>query len=96
MLQMGHLCRFNDVRSGKADVWASNPGTMQAIADGLPGAKIVPGAYATARYAVGLPKGRSAEAQGRLAEIVREAKRTGVVQKAIDQAGFESARVAPD
>lgn len=84
------------LRSGKADVWASNPGTLQAVADGLPGAKVVPGAYSTARYAVGLPKGRSAAAQARLAEIVKEAKSAGVVQKAIERAGFKGVRVAPE
>lgn len=84
------------LRSGKADVWASNPGTIQTIADGLPGARVVPGAYSTARYAVGLPKGRSAAARGRLTEIISEAKRTGIVQKAIERAGFKGVRVAPD
>jgi polar amino acid transport system substrate-binding protein len=69
---------------------------MQAIVDGLPDAKIVPGAYVTARYVVGLPKGRSLEAQRRLAEIVKEAKRSGLIQKAIDQAGIKGVRVAPD
>jgi polar amino acid transport system substrate-binding protein len=84
------------LRSGKADVWASNPGSMQEIVDGLPGSKIVPGAYATNRYVVGLPKGRSLEAQGRLAEIIKEAKHSGIIQKAIDQAGVKGVRVAPD
>jgi polar amino acid transport system substrate-binding protein len=84
------------LRSGKAHVWASNPVTLQEIANGLPGAKVVPGAYDTARFAVALPKGRSAAAQGRLAEIIVEAKRTGVVQKAIERAGFKGVRVAPN
>ena len=66
------------------------------IADGLPGAKIVPGAFNSDRSSVALPKGRSSAAQGKVAEIVNEAKRTGVVQKAIEEAGLKGVRVAPN
>lgn len=83
-------------RAGTADVWAANPVTLQEIADALPGTRIVPGAWTTGRYAVSLPKGRSPAAQGKLAEWVTEAKRTGVVQRAIDRAGFGGVRVAPE
>lgn len=84
------------LRSGKADVWAANASNVQGVADALPGAKIVPGAFATERSTVALPKGRSSAAQAKLAEIVNEAKRTGIVQKAIEEAGLKGVRVAPD
>ena len=84
------------LRAGTVDVWAGNPVTLAEIEEALPGARIVPGAWTTGRYAVSLPKGRSAAAQSRLAEIVDEAKRTGVVHKAIERAGFKGVRVAPD
>lgn len=84
------------LRSGKANLWASNVAQADLIVAGLPGAKIVPGAFNKERAAVALPKGRSAAAQARLAEIVNEAKRTGIVQKAINQAGLRSVQVAPD
>jgi hypothetical protein len=45
---------------------------------------------------VSLPKGRSAAAQTWLAEIVNDAKRTGVVQRAIERAGFKGIHVAPE
>jgi len=84
------------LRNGTVDVWAANPVTLQEIEDALPGAKVVPGAWTTGRYAASLPKGRSAAAQTRLAEIVNDAKRTGVVQRAIERAGFKGVRVAPE
>ena len=84
------------LHTGAADVWAANPVTLQEIEDALPGSKIVPGAWTTGRYAASLPKGRSAAAQNKLAEIVSEAKRTGLVQRAIDRAGFKGVRVAPE
>jgi hypothetical protein len=50
----------------------------------------------TVRAAVVLPKGKSAAALAQLVEILNEAKRTGAVQKAIEQAGLRSGvRVAP-
>lgn len=83
------------LRSGNVDVWAANPVTLAEIAAALPGSGVVPGAWTPGRYAAALPKGRTAAARGRLAEIVVEAKRTGVVGHAIERAGFKGVRVAP-
>lgn len=83
------------LRSGKANVWATNATQAEAIAAGLPGARIVPGAFNKERSSILLPKGRSSAAQARVAEIVDEAKRTGVVQRAIEQANLRGVRVAP-
>jgi hypothetical protein len=77
-------------------VWAANATNVQGVADALPGAKVVPGAFTTERSTVALPKGRSSATQAKLAEIVNEAKRTGIVQKAIEQAGLRGVRVAPN
>jgi hypothetical protein len=76
-------------------VWAANATNVQGVADALPGAKVVPGAFTTERYTVALPKGRSSPAQAKVAEIVAEAKRTGLVRKAIDQTGIKGVRAAP-
>ena len=82
---------------GKADVFGADSGLIDSIASGYPSAKIVPGAFNTVRVAVALPKGRSNAAQAKLAEILSQAKRSGIVQKAIEQAGLKSGvRVAPD
>ncbi len=83
------------LRNGSVDVWAANPVTLQEIQAELPAARIVPGAWTTGRYAASLPKGRSLIAQAALAEIVDEAKRTGVVQGSIRRAGFNGVHVAP-
>jgi polar amino acid transport system substrate-binding protein len=84
------------LRSGKADVWAANAINVQGVADALPGAKVVPEAFTTERYTVALPKGRSSAAQAEIAEIVHEAKKTGVLRNAIEQPGMSGVRVAPD
>jgi polar amino acid transport system substrate-binding protein len=85
------------LRNRTADVFGADSGLIAAISGGYPEGKIVPGAFNTVRVAFALPKGRSATAQARLAELLAEAKRTGVVQKAIEQAGLKSGvRVAQD
>lgn len=85
------------LRSGTADVFGADSGLIAAIAGGYLEGKIVPGAFNVVRVAFALPKGRSAAAQARVAELLAEAKRTGVVQKAIEEAGLKSGvRVAPD
>jgi polar amino acid transport system substrate-binding protein len=85
------------LRSGKADVFGADSGLIDAIAAGYPEAKLVPGAFNTVRAAVALPKGRSPAAQARLAEILVEAKRSGVVRRAIEQAGLRNGvQVAPE
>ena len=83
------------LRSGKADLWAISASRAQEIANGLPGAKVVPGAFTSDRYMLTLPKGRSSEAQAKLTEIVREAKKAGVVRQALDHPGLTGVRGAP-
>jgi polar amino acid transport system substrate-binding protein len=83
------------LRSGTADVIGVDSGIGYAAANGLTGATIVPGSFHTVPVAVALPKGRSSAAQAELAEIVKDAKRTGVVQKAIEHATLKGVRVAP-
>jgi ABC-type amino acid transport substrate-binding protein len=82
------------LRSGKADVFGADSGVGYPAAEALPGAKIVPGAFATVRVAAALPKGRSAAAQAALATFLEEARQSGVVQKAIDAKGLKGVNVA--
>jgi ABC-type amino acid transport substrate-binding protein len=82
------------LRSGKADVFGADSGVGYPAAEALPGAKIVPGAFAMVRVAVALPKGRSTAALAALGTLVDEARQTGVVQKAIDAKGLKGVTVA--
>ena len=82
------------LRSGKADIFGADSGVGYPAAEALPGAKVVPGAFAMVSVAAALPKGRSAAAQAALAALVDDAKQTGVVQKAIDAKGLKGVNVA--
>jgi polar amino acid transport system substrate-binding protein len=83
------------LRSGQLDVWAASASAIQEVAKRLSGARIVPGAFTHDQTMVILPKGRSSAAQARVVEIINEAKKTGIVQKAVDQTGIKGVRVAP-
>jgi polar amino acid transport system substrate-binding protein len=89
----GHA--INTLRSGAVDVIASSAARAQRTAAGVPGAKVVPGAFTSDRYMVALAKGRSSAAQNKLVEIVNEAKKARVVRKALEQTGVKGVRVAP-
>ena len=82
------------LRAGKADVYASSINSGQALVSRMPEAKIV-GTFHTVPFAVTMQKGRSAAAQGRLLQLVNEAKAAGLVQKALEQAGAKGVRYAP-
>jgi ABC-type amino acid transport substrate-binding protein len=85
------------LRDGSADVFGADSGLIAAISGSYPEGKVVPGAFNTVRVAFALPKGRSTAAQARLAELLAEAKRTGVVQTAFEKAGLKSGvRVAKE
>jgi polar amino acid transport system substrate-binding protein len=82
------------LKSGQVDVWAASASNIEQVADRLPGAKIVPGAFTSDRTMVILPKGRSTAAQAKVVQIVNEAKKTGVIRKALEQTGVKGVRAA--
>jgi ABC-type amino acid transport substrate-binding protein len=84
------------LRSGKADVFGTDAGLAYPVADRLSGSTIVPGVFNVVPVAVALPKGRSSEAQAKIAEIVGEAKQIGIIEGAIEAAGFRGVHVAPN
>ncbi len=83
------------LRGGIADLFGLDAGIGHEITEGLLGAKIVPRAFDSVPIAVALPKGRSPAAQAKLAELIREAKQSGIVQRAIERAGLRGLRVPP-
>jgi len=84
------------LRTGKVDIWATSASNSKQLVDRVPGAKIIPGAFTSERQGVFLPKGKSPAAQKRVAEIVTEAKKAGMVRKSVEQLGQSGVRAAPD
>ena len=84
------------LRTSGADLYAALATNALEIVAGLPGARIIPGAFETVTFAVALPKGRSSAAQSRLMQIVNDAKGTGMVKETIEKSGLKGAQVAPN
>ena len=85
---------FELVRSGKADAYASPRPPIQEYAKQLPGSRVLDGHYGANIQAIAFNKGQGA----RLAYVsafVEEAKKSGVIQQAITQAGGRGIEVAP-
>lgn len=83
------------LRTGRADVFGADSGVGYPAAQALPGAKIVPGAFATVRIAAALPESSSPKARAQLERLIAKAKHTGVIQKAIEANGLQGVSVAP-
>jgi len=95
LVRLPGVSSIEALRTGQVDVWAASASNIEQAAKRLPGAKIVPGAFTSDRTMLILPKGRSSAAQAKVVEVVNEAKKAGVVQKALEQTGVKGVRAAP-
>jgi polar amino acid transport system substrate-binding protein len=85
---------FDLMRNGQADAWASPRPPLLEYAPKLPGSRVLDGHYGANLQGMAVPKGNEA----RLAYVnafIEEAKTTGFVQRAIEQAGERGIEVAP-
>lgn len=79
----------------KAEVAAGVRQQLQADAARLPGLRLLPGRFMVIQQAMGLPKGRPAEAAAFLADFVEMMKASGFVADALARHGVQGASVAP-
>jgi len=79
----------------KMDVAAGVKQQLQAGAQRFPGLRLLPGRFMVIQQAMGLPKGRGAEAAAILGKYVEEMKRSGFVAQALSRHGIQGASVAP-
>jgi polar amino acid transport system substrate-binding protein len=78
------------VKSGKVDVFAANKANLFAIAEKLPGSRVLEGRFSVDSFALGLPKGRQAGlAYAR--KFIEDAKAEGLVKSAAEKAGVRGA-----
>ena len=100
-LKNASLVRFKTVteirdalRAGKVDAAAAGRDTLVGIASQVPGARVLDGAFHREGVAVAVPKSRPA-ALAYVTEFIESAKRSGLLRRALDDAGFKDAAVAP-
>src|SRR5499427_7389671 len=85
---------FNLVKEGKAQVYAQNRYLLLGRVDELPGSRVLDDRFSAAEMCLVLPKGR-ANALAYVSEFVEQSKRSGTVQRAIDDARLRGVSVAP-
>lgn len=83
------------VKTGKADVFAGVKAAILQISGRIPGSRVLEGRFGTEDAALGIPKGRGAEAHAYVRRYIEEAKANGTVKAAIERAGVRAATVAP-
>ncbi len=79
----------------QADVAAGVKQQLEADQKRFPGHRLLPGRFMVIQQAMGLPKGRSAEAVAYLRSFVETMKASGFVADALRRHGIEGASVAP-
>jgi len=81
-------------RHGQGDAFALSHDSFAGLLPKLPGARVLPGNFQQTGIAVAVPKERPA-ALKIASELLRSAKTSGLVRRALDAAGFKNALVAP-
>jgi polar amino acid transport system substrate-binding protein len=85
---------FNLIKDGKAQAYAQNRYMLIGLAESLPGARVLDDRFAVAEMCMALPKGRPAALEY-VAAFVGQAKKSGVISRAIETAGLRGVAVAP-
>jgi polar amino acid transport system substrate-binding protein len=81
-------------RSGQGDAFALSHDSFAGLLPKLPGARVLAGHFQQTGIAVAVPQGRPAALEI-ASELLQEAKKSGLVRRALDAAGFRDAEVAP-
>ncbi len=79
---------------GQGDAFALSHDSFAGLLPKLPGARVLAGHFQQTGIAVAVPKGRPA-ALKLATGLIEDAKKSGLVRRALDAAGFKNAEVAP-
>jgi polar amino acid transport system substrate-binding protein len=82
------------LRSDSADAFALTHDSLPPLAAGLPGSRILDGTFLRADIAIAVQKGRP-NALAYASAFMEDAKRSGIVKRAFDDAGLKGLEVAP-
>lgn len=82
------------LREGRADAYAMGRDALPEVIKEFPGASIVEGGFQQTGIAIAVPKGRP-QALAAVTAFMAEAKKSGLVRRAMDRAGMQILDVAP-
>jgi polar amino acid transport system substrate-binding protein len=83
------------VMMGEADVIAAQKTNLYDIAPRVPGARVLEGRPGSENQALAIPKGRDPMGLAHVRAFVEDAKRRGLVQRAVERMGIRGVRVPP-
>jgi polar amino acid transport system substrate-binding protein len=90
----GGEAAFQLLAAGQVDALAGLTQALIALAERLPGSRMLDGRFMAVQQSIGIPKGRP-EALAYLRGLVEEAKASGLVARAIAKTGARGVSVAP-
>jgi len=93
-VMIGTAAASKTLREAGADVFAASVPFLTAVAADVPGSTFMEPPFGVTQVPIGVAPGRPA-ALAYVNDFVREAKASGLVQKAIERAGLRGVRVAP-
>jgi polar amino acid transport system substrate-binding protein len=82
------------LRDGKADAFALSRDSLPTYVKQIPGSRVVDGAFQQIGIAIAVAKGKPA-ALAAVTAFMDEAKKSGIIRRALDHAGFKDDPVAP-
>ena len=82
------------LREGKADAFALSRDSLPVYVKQIPGSRIVDGGFQNTGIAIAVPQNRP-DALAYVSAFLNDAKKSGVVRRALDDAGFGDLPVAP-
>jgi polar amino acid transport system substrate-binding protein len=85
---------FELLKDGKADAIVQSRESLTGLSAKLPGSRVLPGSFLNSFVAVAVPKERPA-ALAYVSAFVEDAKASGSVRRALDNAGLKTSTVAP-
>ena len=80
--------------AGQGDAFALSHDSFAGLLPKLPGARVLPGHFQQTGIAVAVPQDRTA-ALKIVSGLMEDVKKSGLVRRALDRAGFKDAEVAP-
>lgn len=82
------------VRTGQAQAVAADRSSLLGVAAMWPGARVLEERFVAVEHAIAIPKDREA-GLSYLRDFVEQAKRSGLIQQAIERSGVRAVQVAP-
>jgi polar amino acid transport system substrate-binding protein len=82
------------LRAGKADAFALSRDSLPVYVKQIPGSRIVDGAFQQTGIAIAVPSNKP-DALAYVTAFMEDAKKSGLVRRALDNAGFKEEPVAP-